>query len=59
VDFDVTDQRILRFSTSVTYWRKNRNGTVHQLFINFRKPYVSVTREVLCNILLSTDYPGN
>jgi hypothetical protein len=28
------------------------NGTVHQLFIDFKKAYDSATREVLCNILL-------
>jgi hypothetical protein len=28
------------------------NGTVHQLFIDFRKAYDSVRREVLYNILI-------
>jgi hypothetical protein len=35
------------------------NGTVHQLFIDFKKAYDSVRREVLYNISLSLEYPGN
>jgi hypothetical protein len=33
------------------------NGTVHQLFIDFRKAYDSVTREVLYNILVEFGVP--
>jgi hypothetical protein len=33
------------------------NGTVHQLFIDFRKAYDSVTREVLYNILIKFGIP--
>jgi hypothetical protein len=33
------------------------NGTVHQLFIDFKKAYESIKREVLCNILLEFDIP--
>jgi hypothetical protein len=33
------------------------NGMVHQLFIDFRKAYESVKREVLCNILLEFGIP--
>jgi hypothetical protein len=33
------------------------NGTVHQLFIDFKKAYDSVKREVLCNILLEFGVP--
>jgi hypothetical protein len=33
------------------------NGTVHQLFIDFKKAYDSVKREVLYNILLEFGSP--
>jgi hypothetical protein len=33
------------------------NGTVHQLFIDFNKAYVSVRREVLYNILIEFGIP--
>jgi hypothetical protein len=46
-DFDVIDQLLIRYSAFVTYWRKwNYNGTVPQLFINFKKACDLVTREV-------------
>jgi hypothetical protein len=33
------------------------NGIVHQLFIDFKKAYDSVRREVLCNILIEFGIP--
>jgi hypothetical protein len=53
VGFDVTDQLLIRFSAFVGYWRKKweYNETVHQLFIDFKKAYDLVRREVLYNIL--------
>jgi hypothetical protein len=59
VDFGVTDQRLIRFSISGRYWRKNWefNGTVHQLFIDFKKAYKSVRGEVLYNILIEFGIP--
>jgi hypothetical protein len=33
------------------------NGTVHQIFIDFKKAYDSVRREVLCNILIAFGVP--
>jgi hypothetical protein len=52
VDFDITDQIFCD-----TYWRKEYNETVHQLFIDFKKAYDSVRREVLYNILIELGYP--
>jgi hypothetical protein len=54
VDFNVTDQQLIRFSISGRYWIKN--GTVHQLFIDFKKAYDSVMREVY-NILTGFGTP--
>jgi hypothetical protein len=35
------------------------NGTVHQLFIDFKKAYDSVRREAYTIFSLSLEYPGN
>jgi hypothetical protein len=54
VSSDITDQLLFRFSAFRRYWRKKweYNETVHQLFIDFKKAYDSVRREVLYNILI-------
>jgi hypothetical protein len=54
VDFDVTDQLLLRFSAFVRYWRKKweHNEKVHQLVIDFKKADDSVRREVFYSILI-------
>jgi hypothetical protein len=59
VDFDVTDQLLIRFSALVRYLEKTwkYNETVHQLFVDFKKAYDSVTREVLYNILTEFGIP--
>jgi hypothetical protein len=59
VDLDVTDQILIRFSAFVRYWKKKweYNETVHQLFIDFKKAYDSVRREVLYNILKEFGIP--
>jgi hypothetical protein len=48
VGFDVTDELLIRIFAFFRYWRKNKeySGTVHQLFIDFKKAYDSVRREV-------------
>jgi hypothetical protein len=51
VDFDITGQLLIIHSAFVKYLRRNGNEAVHQLFIDFKKAYDSVRREVLCNIL--------
>jgi hypothetical protein len=61
VDFDVTDQLLIRFSAFIIYWVKDGeyNETVHQLFIDFKKGYDSVRRQVLYNILIEFRVPMN
>jgi hypothetical protein len=53
VDFDIIAQRLIRFSISVSYWRRKVGieCTVHQLFIDFKKACDLVTRKVLHSIL--------
>jgi hypothetical protein len=58
VGFDVTDKLLIRFSAFVRYWRKMEfNETVHQPFIDFKKAYDSVRREVLYNSLIEVGVP--
>jgi hypothetical protein len=54
VGFNITDQLPIRFSAFVRYWRKKwgYNATVQQLFVDFKKAYGSVRREVLCYVLV-------
>jgi hypothetical protein len=52
VGFDIIRQQLIRFSISIRYW-----GTVHQLFIDFKKAYDSVRREALYNILIEFEIP--
>jgi hypothetical protein len=55
VGFDLTDQLLIRFFSFFTYWKKKKceyNETMHKLFIDFKKAYDSVRREVLYNILI-------
>jgi hypothetical protein len=56
VDFGITDKLLIRFPVSGRYWGKmdNNNNKVHQLFIDSKKAYVSVRREVLYNILIES-----
>jgi hypothetical protein len=62
VDFVVIDQCLARFSISGRYWRKSGsivNGTALQLFMDFKKVYDVVRREMLHSILIKFGYPGN
>jgi hypothetical protein len=60
VNFDITDQLLIRYSTFFRYWRKcEYNVTVHKLFIDFEKVYDSVRREVFYNILNEFGMPVN
>jgi hypothetical protein len=52
--------RLIRFSILVKTLEKKweyNNGTVHQLFIDFKKAYDSVRREALYNILIEFGIP--
>jgi hypothetical protein len=42
VDFGTIDQRLIKFSIFIRYWRKKWvcNGRVHQLFIDLKKPTI-------------------
>jgi hypothetical protein len=55
----ITDLLQIRFSAFGRYYRKKceYNGMVHQLFIDFKKAYDSVKREVLYDILLEFGIP--
>jgi hypothetical protein len=59
MDFDITDQLQIRFSTFIRNWRKKweYNETVHQPFKYFKKVHDSVRREVLYNILIELGIP--
>jgi hypothetical protein len=50
VGFNVTDQLIIFSAFVEKKWEYNE--TVHRLFIDFKKAYDSVRREVLYNILI-------
>jgi len=59
VDFDATGQLLIIYSAFVKYLRRNGN-TMKQCksyFIDFKKSYDSVRREVLYNILTEFDIP--
>jgi hypothetical protein len=56
VGFDVTEQLLIRFLHILdTKWEYNE--TVHQLFVDFKKAYDSVRREVFYNILIEFSVP--
>jgi hypothetical protein len=55
VDFNETDQLLIRFSAFVIYWRTN--GSTMRQYINFKKAYDSVRRKVLYSILIAFDIP--
>jgi predicted PolB exonuclease-like 3'-5' exonuclease len=59
VGFDVTDQLLIGFIAFIRYWRKKweYSDTVHELYIDFKKAYDSVMREVLYNILIEFGVP--
>jgi len=59
VDFDAAGQLLIIYSAFVKYLRKKLeyNEVVHQLFIDCKKAYDSVRREVLYKILIEFGIP--
>ena len=59
VDLDITDRLFTKYFVFGRYWRKKweYDGTIHQLFIDFKKAYDSVKREILYNILTEFGIP--
>ena len=55
MDFDATSQLLIIYCAFVIVLEKKweYNEAVHQLFIEFKKAYDSVRREVLYNILIT------
>jgi hypothetical protein len=48
VDFNITDQLLIRFSASVILEEKwEYNETVHRLFVDFQKAYVNEEGSIL------------
>jgi hypothetical protein len=56
VDFDITDQLLIRYSIFIRYWRKSEN-IMGQYSIDFERAYDSVTREVVHSILIEFGIP--
>jgi hypothetical protein len=50
---DITGQLLITSSALIRYWGKN--GTVHQLFINFQETHDSVPTAILHNILIHSE----
>jgi hypothetical protein len=59
VDFKVTDQLLIIFSTCISYWIKKWkcSETLHKLILDFKKAHDSVRREMLYNILIEFGEP--
>jgi hypothetical protein len=59
VAFDETDRLLIIYSAFAKYLRKKweYNEEVHQLFIDFKKVYDSVRREILYKILIEFGIP--
>jgi sorting nexin-29 len=57
VDFNVTDQLQIFFIWQILQKKFEYTGTVYQLFVDFKKAYDSVRREVLYNILIESGIP--
>jgi len=58
VDIDAAGQLLIIYCAFVKYSKKwDYNEAVHHLFVDFKKAYDSVRREVLCNSLIEFGIP--
>jgi hypothetical protein len=58
LDFDAKEQLLILYSAFLKYLKKLLyNESVHHLFIDFKKVYDLIRREVLYNILIEFVYP--
>jgi hypothetical protein len=60
VSFDVRDQLLIRSFAFIRYRRKRNgehNASVNQLFVDFKKAYDSLRREVFYNIFTELGVP--
>ena len=59
MDFDARGQQRIIYSAFVKYLRKKLeyNEALHHLFIDFKKAYDSLRREVLCSTLIEFVIP--
>jgi hypothetical protein len=57
--FNITDQQLIRCFLHLldTGEKWKYNATVHQLFLDFKKAYDSVSREVLSSMLIEYGVP--
>jgi hypothetical protein len=58
VNSGATGQLLIIYSAFVKYWKKSEyHEAVHELFIDLKKSYDSVRRDVLYNILIKFGIP--
>jgi hypothetical protein len=60
VEFDITVQLLIQFSSFVRYWKKivsTMRQYINYSFIDFKKAYDSVRREVLYNVPIEFKIP--
>jgi hypothetical protein len=58
LDFDLTDQLVIRYCFRYILQKEGMyNGSVHQLFVDFKKAYESGRKKVLHNILIDFGIP--
>jgi hypothetical protein len=61
LDLHITDQRLMRFSISIKYWRKTRSTMVQYIgYLEIsRKPLIQLGTKYYTVFSLSLEYPAN